>query len=398
MFGSHKDRGIAEKLTIFLFALCIAGPSTAEKWYVEPAASLRLGYDDNVRFVATGNEGAFSSLLNANANFGVRTEVSEVKFQAQLNAKRYDGLSDLDTDDPRLRLKAGYRSNLNVFGLDAAYQRESTRTTELTGSGLVQINGRRILQSITPSWKRQVNERTSVQAGYHYTDISFEGAVGLVDYWSDVASLGLEYSLTERMSISGLLSHSRFEAELVSRSYVSDMLKLNFVYKATQTLTLNAGIGFTHTGTDFLDSGVPTSSSDIRGLFDVGVKKEFESIVIEAKTNVTEASGSEGRILRTNAVEISMRQGLSERMVFSFKGRAFKKESAGSVVDTGDRRDFFSLEPKISWKATPWWTIDGMYRYRQQQREGSGTAQSNAVFIMARYVWPRENYSRWQTL
>ena len=68
-------------------AVLFTSNANAEKWYFEPTADLRLGYDDNVRFTSQFEDSSFSSFLRADAIFGFRTEISDVEFGVALDSR-----------------------------------------------------------------------------------------------------------------------------------------------------------------------------------------------------------------------------------------------------------------------------------------------------------------------
>ncbi|MCP4313996.1 MAG: hypothetical protein GY790_22300, partial [Bacteroidetes bacterium] len=126
------------RLWLVAAAVCcsiISGPALAEKWYFEPVASMQLGYNDNTQ-LSTGSEiETITSYLTADAAFGFRTEVSDVSLTARMIDRRFDDNKELNTNDQFLKLKSSMRSGLNLFGLGADYERESTRTSEFDFSG-----------------------------------------------------------------------------------------------------------------------------------------------------------------------------------------------------------------------------------------------------------------------
>jgi len=105
-------------------------------------------------------------------------------------------------------------------------------------------------------------------------------------------------------------------------------------------------------------------------------------------------------MLRRNSVKLNLKRKLTERVNFSLNNVYYSNETAGGRTISGDERTYFSIEPKLSWRASRWWTITGSYRYRSQEytESSDGVADSNAVYLNVRYVWPRPSYSRWMEL
>lgn len=380
-------------------SLLVATQAMAEKWYVEPSASVRFGYEDNVRLVTSNEDSAFSTYLNVQAPFGFRTEVSDVNLSAQLESRRYDGLSDLNTDDQHLGLDAVFRSGLDLFSLQGSYERDSTRTSELETTGLVQSSKRRIGKNLNPSWTRALTERTSLELGYQYTDVSYQDAdlTGLVDYRYDKATAGMVYKLSEKTDLHGNLSASKYDAPDADTEFKIYGLQVGVSLKVSEKLSASVSVGLTHTKSDYLGTGGGKEmSSDNAILLDLSVKKIYETMTVEGFLSTSETPSGYGRMLRRNAIGLSLHREPSPRTTFSFRGEVYENTSAGGFDVDSDDRLYYSLEPGLSWRATNWWTISSAYRYRRQDYTNSstGAADSNAVFITASYVWPRESISR----
>lgn len=383
-------------LPVVLLCLIATGNAVAEKWYFEPVVSLRLSFDDNVRLSPTNEEEDFSTLLVVDSHFGVRTEVSDIKFQVRLDAQRYQDLDDLNTNDIKLGMQSTYQMELNRFGLDLIYESDDSRNTEVGSTGLVQTNSQRELISFSPNWQRQLSERALVFANYNYSDIEYDG-IGRVNYWADSASIGFRYALSEKTSLQTSMNASRYEAESISSEYQTYGLRAGFTHQFTETFSSGLTVGLTHTESDYLVGMNPASASDNSWQLDASLKKQFQVMDVSATFSITEAPGSQGRLLRNEALKLSFNRKLSERLAFSVAGTVYRNESAGGIVNTADSRTYYSLEPRLRWKATRWWTVIGSYRYRNQEytETGNGSAESNALFITAQYTWPREIVSRW---
>ena len=376
-------------------SLLIVNQALAGKWYVEPSASVRAGYDDNVRLVTSNEEGAFSTFLNVKVPFGFRTEVSDVSLSAQLNSRRYDGLSNLDTDDQILGLNAAYRSGRNQFGLQGSYKRNSTRTSELETTGLVQTSKRRTGISLSPSWSRALTERLSLQLGYHYNDVSYQDAdlTNLVDYRYDKATVGMAYKLSERREFYSNLSASSYDALDAGTEIQTYGFQLGMRFKISESLSANTSASLTHTQSEYLATGGGKKRYEQDAfLVDLSLKKSYETLTVEGSLSASETPSSRGRILRKNAVGLSLRKELSQRTTLTLRGNVYENTSASGLDDDSDDRLYYSLEPGLSWRATRWWSIKAAYRFRRQDytNTSNGAAESNAVFITASYIWPRE--------
>jgi hypothetical protein len=388
-------------LSLFsMVLLFISSQALAEKWYFEPSVSARLSYNDNVQLSTDSEIETYTSYITADAALGFRTNVSDVSITAKMIDRRFDDHAYLNTNNQFLNLKSSYRSGLNLFGLGAAYERESTRTSEFDFSGYSTTNKIRITKSISPYYDRTLTERTSVRVGGNHTDVTYEDAefTGLSDYINKSAYASLQYRLSERTSLQAVLSKSLYLSD--STEFDSTSAQLGVNHMLSETFSINALIGPNYTKSKYSSGATEEEYSDVGKLIDIGLRKNFELTSINASLKTSESAGGEGKMSSRTSLNFSLNRKLSARTNFVLSSTLQQNESGGGRTDTSDEREYFTIGPRLSWKASPWWTITGSYRYRKSEYTASdaGPAESNAVYITVRYVWPKESLSRWMEL
>lgn len=398
---AKAKRLIRPRFLVGFICCCITtGQAAAEKWYFEPTVSARLGYNDNTQLSTSSEIKTFTSDITADAALGFRTEVSDVSITAKMTDRRFDDNAYLNTNNQFLRLQSSIRSDLNLFGLGADYQRESTRTSEFDFSGYSDTNKLKITKAINPYWDRTLTERTSLRLGGGYTDVTYEDAefTGLSDYTYKSAYVSLQHRLSERTSLQAVASNSLYTSG--STEFDSTSIQLGFNHMLSETLSVNLLFGPNYTKSKFVDSGGEAESSDVGRLIDAGFRKEFELTSLAGSLTTSESAGGEGKMIRRTSLNLSMQRKISERTTLSLSGRMQENTSGGGVSDTSDDRTYYSFEPSLSWRATPWWTVTGSYRYQQSEYTSSnvGAAESNAAYITLRYVWPKESLGRFMDL
>ncbi len=396
------------KLVAALLCGLFSSVATAEKWYWEPVFSMRTGYDDNIRLDTSNEDSAFNTHLAADARFGFRTEVSDVKFQTALKTHQYAGLDDLDYNEALFGVDASLRRNLDTFGLDASVLRDSTRTSELSSSGSVRTSIPRVKVYIGPSWSRQLTEKTQLQLGYSFSDVSYDNKSGsqfssgtnFSDYRYDTANIGLVHKLSEKTDLQTTLLGSYYKADDIYSKSENFGFQVGLSRRFTETLSASVALGLTHTTSFFEESGQRDEESDVTPLVAISFNKDWERSSLNGSISTSESPSSEGRMLRRNTVELKYKRKFTERVNFSLNNVYYSNETAGGRTISSDERTYFSIEPKLSWRASRWWTITGSYRYRSQEytESSNGVADSNAVYLNVRYVWPRPSYSRWMEL
>ncbi len=388
--------------TFILSALLLSFPTqaAAEKWYFEPNISARFGYNDNVQLSTNSEIKTYTSDITANAALGFRTRVSDVSITAKMIDRRFDDNAYLNTNNQFLNLQSSYRSGLNLYGLGGDYQRESTRTSEFDYSGYSNTNKIKITKTVSPYWSRTLTERTSLRIGGGFTDVTYEDAelTGLSDYTYKSTYASMQHRLTEKTTIQAVASKSLYTSDSTEFDTTSLQFGLNHAF--SETFSVNMLLGPSYTRSKFTGGGADEELSDIGSLIDIGFSKRFELGSLSGSLNTSESAGGEGKMTRRTSLKLSMQRNISDRTRFSLTGTAQQNESGGGVTDASSDRTYYSFEPRLSWKATPWWTVTGSYRYQESEYTSSdtGPAKSNAIYITVQYVWPKESLSRWMEL
>jgi hypothetical protein len=357
---------------------------------------MRLRYDDNIHFTVDNEEDDLVRYLTADAAFGVRTELSDVKFTLRLDDTNYRDNSEKDNSGHLLKLDSAYKLGRSLFRMNGAYEVDSTLTSELETTGYVQEHKRRVKKSLSPSWSYNLTERASTQLGYSYTDVTYEDAelTSLSGYRYDTLYASLTYLLSELSQISVTAIASDYEADRTGMEYDTRGLRLGFVSQLSETLSTSLSVGMDRSSSELTGA---ESTSDTGLTLDLSLQKSWEISSLRGTLSMSESPSGDG-MRHTTKLGINYNRKLSPRTTFSVNTSLVENSSGGGRDDDSDDRRYVTFEPKLSWKATRWWTLSTSYRYRAQEYTASndGVARSNAVFFNLSYVWPRENLRSWQ--
>lgn len=379
-------------------------PSGAEQWYDAPTVSLRLGYDDNVRFVEKNEESSFSQKLSAKTGLGYRTELTDVMLKVRADLQYYSQESDLDSDDQYLDLNAKHRSGLNLFGLDGKFIRDTSRTSELETTGRVQQSKRRYSGFLTPTWTRTLNERNSLQLGYTYNKVTYEDSdtTGLLDYYSHAARGSLFHDLDEVTQLSATLTYSHYKVRATNSKANDYGIQVGATRALSETLDASLAVGGRATTSEDRNGfGNRVNDTNYGFLLNASLEKRFESTTLRGTALRELRPTGSGRLIDSKSVGVDLRHRLSERLTFLLDTVVFRNETNNNSFNQAndEQRTFLSVQPRLRWRLTRWWDIVGSYRYRYQKYdERSDSADSNSVFVYVTYNWPRESVARWSEL
>jgi len=377
-------------LSFLCLAVFGAGDAVGANWTVTPSLQLTVDYDDNVRLETVSPGSVVETTIIPEASINRSTERSDVTIDATGSYATFSGSGsqDLDGGDVILDLSA-YRDNSERtrIGLDGEYIRDSTLTSELETTGEVQERRRRDFAFIMPYWTYAISESSSIKFGYEYTDVSYDNptSLNLFDYDLNALSATLTRQASEETEFFGTLEGARLEAPDKPEKNDYGSLELGVTRRFSPTLSGFVAVGGLSGDADVASNGVRMSKDISEGLFRAGINRKIPVGELSAEIGRYVEPSGRGLLRRTDRIRVRLKRRLSPTTTFTLTAVILEGQD---VVGT-DRieREFYSIKPKISWLVTPTWSLEGAYRYRDQNSPEN--ADSNTVGIGVVYVWPR---------
>jgi opacity protein-like surface antigen len=368
----------------------------AERWYVEPRASLRAFYDDNVRLSIVNPISTFAGMLTAEVESGRRTEVSEIGLQGKINSSRYADAPDLDETDVTLGVTSAYQLGRSRFKFDGQLDHDSTLTSEISTSGYVQANKRRERFQLSPSWLYTLSPRTQVETTLSYEKVAYEDVdvIPLFDYSFARAGLTLTHALSERVQAMNRLSFDRYDATQVDTLSDSYGVEFGTSYQLSETTTLTGFAGVRHSRAE-----TPTwfgiEESDNTGpLFQLTLNRRFEVGQLRLTAARSMLPSSSGTLLDTTSLGVGFDYPIGPRWTFSLNASGYRNRTPDGESSSNDR-DYLSFSPKLSHRLSSALSLDLSYRYRwQQYDQRENDADSNAIYLGLQYSFVREPLGR----
>ena len=366
----------------------------AAEWYAEPAVELTLTYNDNIFLRRTAIVDTFGAILNLDANVGARTERNGISLDTRLQFNEYSNIDSLDTNNQFFNLASNYRTEQSAWRLDGFYHRDSTVTSELEDTGLVQQNFRVIRSGIIPSWEHAFTDETSLRVSYGVLDIDYERAAVLAGLF-DFDTQRLDGTLTHQLSPTRnvFLTVYGFTQDVPQISSENDSYGAiaGFGHAFSETLRVTLGAGAYRAKSKNTVVGIRLETDDTGTLFDASLEKQFELTTFRITISQFVTPTGQGNLQQRRQLGISWQRQLTPTLTLSIPVVAALSEPTGGV-----RRDrkVFQVRPSLRWQVTQVWTFDASYRYVRSDTSGPDAVESNAVFATLRYNWPRTAVAR----
>jgi long-subunit fatty acid transport protein len=173
-------------------------------------------------------------------------------------------------------------------------------------------------------------------------------------------------------------------------------------YLLFENWELYGGIGgrFTKTKVNVDNNKDNNKDNDFKPgfLFDVGTIYTGESLTADFSISQSNApSAREGREEEQFRISLDLNYILTERLSTALVSSYQESESISGQGVSTNKRTNFSVQPSVSWRINPDWTVSTSYRYRYQERpigDVKEEASSNLYMISLNYRWQGLSISR----
>jgi len=194
--------------------VALPGILQAAEWSSQPWVKLRTEYSDNMQLRTGQTQEAHGGVLSAGLRLSRTDERGVLSLMPIVHVRRFDSKERLDSDDESLRLDWSRRGEQSVWGMNGEWTRDTTLTSELEVSGLVQARKPRIKRYLSPSFRYSLTSRSNVGVDVAYTTVKYGDALltGLVDYDYAQADLSVTYLWSEQGTVTGMLYGTRLVA------------------------------------------------------------------------------------------------------------------------------------------------------------------------------------------
>ena len=349
----------------FLLSLAFIFSTSAYalNWETGYGAKLTAGYDDNFRLSSTSEVDTSFNKLSLFVSREARTEISSVQVLAGVNTDSYSDSSVDGRTTGNLSLSLNRQGERAQTGLDVSYLTEPTLESELLDTGIL-VDGARNTLKLSTGMSYSLDERNSVSLNLGFSNVSFD-TVSLVEYQDNSLSLEWSYRLDETSDFSTSLRSSQYEPDNVD-STDTNSLNLGYTMRPTETSTYRFSVGYSE-----VDGPTNAQTGGNYSLVINNKPDELNSFSLTAAHSF-QASG-------LGVVREQDRLGLNWVHAFTEKVQGLL-----SVDFSGtDARDYFAVQPGISYRLSNYLSIAGNYRFRREETSTAEAESSSLLFTLS---------------
>ena len=373
--------GLAALVGLVILTLALAVPSavSADEWSVIGRVDQRFEADSNPRLMTTGEDTTYGSITTPEIRLRGRSPLLDVSLVGRFDFAWYDD-SDLSSNDQLGRLESSYRTQTSIWGLNAEVDRDTTRTSEFTDTGIFDVLARRLRYQISPSYTAIVTPRNRLRVNGSYTDVNYDTS-SLSDYTTLGGGLTWFHDYTQKteLTLGAQVYHFETQSGPDSETDLYALL-LGATHKYSERLKVSASIGPRYQSSD-----TATTSANSIGV-QLGASVEYlmsEQTTFTGSIDRSVTGSGSGTTPERNTLKFSATHQFLPRWQFLF-GATYIKDEKEPTAGT-DGREYISLEPAVRWQVARTVDLSTSYRYRRQEYDSGSEADSNAVFLTLTY-------------
>jgi len=345
--------------------LIVSTNSNAMNWQGRYGAVLEAGTDDNF-FLRQSNE-TDTNFANLSLSGGAdgNSETGNINFLVTIIGHEYSDKTINDEATSRFSLAMAHQGERLDSSLDLGYTNETTYDSELLDTGL-RIDGRRESIYVTPGLSYRLNERHSLTGILDFEDVSYNTNL-LRDYQDKALNLSWDYGLDEKSEVSLNLRYSQYKQKNLSATDTSSIF-LGYNLGTSRNTTYDFTLGYT----------------SIEGPLDTGSSTTYRVLISNDFDELNYFTFRLSQLYRPSGVGVvRLENRLGLEWVHAFTEHFQGLLSADYLGTKG--RDYYEVKPGIGYQFTQHLNLAGSYRYRRDDNEILGIAESNTILLTLSY-------------
>lgn len=420
---------LSATLALTVSSIAFPGVATAAEYSAEPRLRSWIEHDSNIRMTEDEELSAMGTAAEAGLLLKRRTEVSSQEFDFSVRSKHYNR-SEFSSEDQFFRWGAARNWERSTLNLLLNVDRDTTRDSELSDTGVILGSDRRERYYFQPSWSYSLSERQLISVSGSAEAIRYDNE-RYIGYDYGQMTLGWTWVSNERMSWFLQATYADYESkESMDFSFLLPSFPplLYSQSYATESETYGLQAGGEYSWSEQLKLSVLVGRSRSENTYDINDPSQVCSIFSELPPeylgaiglcgmedndgNVTTLNASlewsgerhrftgsalsetrpsaDGYLLETERLSVGWEYRVTEHARVFLDATYGRNEGLGNSSSqlgaNRSDRDYIDARLRYRHQLTEQWFVEADYRYRQTDREIiPGVGESNAFMIGVRF-------------
>ena len=286
------------------------------------------------------------------------TERSSFSLQPRVLAARYSDDSTLNNDVQTLAAQFDRRWERTRWSASANFARDTTLTSEIGSTGLVQVDRRHEGRSLALGPTFILTERLNAGAQLsasdsHYADARSAGPRNdsLVDYNYRAASIFSSFAYSEQTQLSLTMRAGELHVPDLPLADKQDAaLRLGWTYKTFSAWTFDASAGPSYAKSEF--------SNDTGSVFELGARRTAERWTVNLSLSRDLTPTGQGVLTRSDQLNIGMERYFTEHLRGGISASVIRNQD--QLTQSGGAPpglEYGRVDLTVNWQMTESWSL-----------------------------------------
>jgi hypothetical protein len=341
-------------------SLCATSAADCAEWSAAPTLSWGVDQDSN-RLLADKARESQSGTMHLEAQLRRTSENWQLSARPLAEFRRYTNDGSAEADNRSLGIASAWSREHLQWNVVAQLAEESTLTSEVTDTGLIEADSTRRTKSVASTWVYQHSELRALEVQTAFADVDYHGRVSrnLPGYQYPSVSLTERFTVTDRTQF----SITAFGSELRTPFRFSESRDTGFRYGVDHVLNEVTRLHFS----------VGASSRRILGDHDNGYVGDVE-LTRNAEIGQWRlfyrrelAASGLGYLLERDTAGVSLRRPMTPHIVGSINLQSVQNDNSAALT-SAERYRYSSLEAGADWRVAESSTLGLRLGARRAQR------------------------------
>jgi hypothetical protein len=416
--GTRTWVGLAIIMSLWAVNLAVAAD-----WSIVPAVNLKTEYNSNINYTSGGSTGSTGKLsdfiftFSPSAAFIYATEASNLQGNIGISQLLYVKNTEYNHTDQNYRINGQYSptARFKVF-LNTSFISDSTSEQEILASGLAIKRVPRLSFTAGPGMSYNLTERLSASLSYYFNKVTYQPSQNnqtqnnqtqnYQNYLTQSLSLGNQYLLTERTTLSSTISATVSEYTGTNRTDYKSLLfylRANHKYSERWQFNLAGGLNYSlySTNSQIYSSGqfpnfvlVPTQTrkgTNFSPYANLSATRFWTNLSITGALSRNQQASAYGYISQVNALSLEISYSFTEKLIGSLIGSY--SMSAQSSNTSQNQNKYYNIAPQLKYQITEKLTALSVYSFSNQNYQGNNisggsSAHAHSISLMVTYAYP----------
>lgn len=367
------------------FLLAGTGASSAENLSIQAEGSGRYEYDSNPLLSSTHAEALSGFVASPKLTVRDETPFTYLELTGRVDAGTYNR-SDYNSNDVFLTFLGSRTGPSWTASLSGAYDDDTTRTSEVAGSGILKAGSRHQRYFLAPHFAKNLTQIDSLLLDAAFTASRYADHPQYVDSntWSFTPSFQHEFSATDSGS-AGLGFSQYVTASGPKKTQNTLTPSLGWQSRLSERWQMQTSAGVQYTSTDDDRAANADNGTSWNYYANAGLNFQGEQDALSLQFTHQMSPEGTGTQAETSSVSLSGTHTVNSNLDLKLSLSYLRSDGSGTsntVSNTGEHT-YWNVSPGITYHLMRQVDVVVSYNHREQEYASGSSQASSDVFLIS---------------